>query len=303
VRTASTSNGISLTKIGDDVSGAGSHRVPFEEVDDRYAVFVGRCTQSGAPYLVKYERHMNRIDAQDPRLAELFKTREYLLKAAVPVQQDYFELSDGSASDGSVSSTQMIGQPDCPHCQARFGMAVCGCGGIHCVGSDGSSTCPWCGKTGTYSMSDGTDGGGDIGRGRGCGRGKQTGPVACAGRQVSRRSFPHPRRCGDRMAYTRGGGRCRLGGTEPGGQPDRLRLRDAGAAAAAGGQGRPYPSGLTGVDLFCCPAPRHEVVQTVYFVVCDAGEDPAQPGFRIDLVHAAGFDERVGDGSGIAAAF
>lgn len=64
-----------------------------------------------------------------------------------------------------------------------------------------------------------------------------------------------------------------------------------------------YPSGLTGVDLFCCPAPRHEVVQTVHLVVCDAGEDPAQPGFRIDLVHAAGFDERVGDGSGIAAAF
>ena len=67
--------------------------------------------------------------------------------------------------------------------------------------------------------------------------------------------------------------------------------------------GRPHTSGLTGVDLFCCPAPRHEVVQTVHLVVCNAGENPAQPGFRIDLVHAAGFDERIGDGCGIAAAF
>ena len=119
------------------------------------------------PYVVKYERHMNRIDAQDPSLAELFKTRAYLLKAAVPVQQDYFELSDGTASNVSVNSTQLIGQPNCPHCSAQFGMAVCACGGVHCIGSNSVSICPWCGKTGRYGSSDGSDGGFDIGRGRG----------------------------------------------------------------------------------------------------------------------------------------
>jgi uncharacterized protein YegL len=166
-RSVTAGGGITLTKLGDDVSGAGGRGMPFEAVDDRYAVFVGRCSGNKAPYVVKYERHMNRIDSQDPHLAKLFKTREYLLRAAVPVQQDYFELSDGSVSNVSVNSTQLIGQPDCPHCHAQFGMAVCACGGIHCVAGDGAAVCPWCKKTGNYGVSDGSDGGFDISRGRG----------------------------------------------------------------------------------------------------------------------------------------
>lgn len=166
-RSVTAGGGLTLAKAGDGMTRGRSGRLPFDDVDDRYAVFVGRCTTNKAPYVVKYERHMNRIGAQDPQLVELFKTREYLLKAAVPVQQDYFELSDGLRSDSSVSSAQLIGQPDCPHCHARFGMAVCGCGGIHCIGGDGESTCPWCGKTATYGVCDASDGGFDIGRGRG----------------------------------------------------------------------------------------------------------------------------------------
>jgi hypothetical protein len=38
-------------------------------------------------------------------------------------------------------------------------------------------------------------------------------------------------------------------------------------------------------------------------VVGDVGEHPDQPCLRIDTVHPAGFDERVGDGCGFAAAF
>lgn len=166
-RSVTAGGGITLTKIGDDLSGGSTGVLPFEAVDDRYAVFVGRCTENRAPYIVKYERHMNRIGAEDPLLAELFKTRDYLLKVAVPVQQDYFELSDGSKTDASVSSTQLIGQPDCPHCHAKFGMAVCACGGIHCITGEGDSICPWCGKTGTYGVSSGSDDGFNIGRGRG----------------------------------------------------------------------------------------------------------------------------------------
>jgi hypothetical protein len=49
-----------------------------------------------------------------------------------------------------------------------------------------------------------------------------------------------------------------------------------------------YPSGLTGVDLFGCPVPRHEILEAGHFVVCDAGENPAKPGLEIWL--------KVGDG-------
>ena len=51
-----------------------------------------------------------------------------------------------------------------------------------------------------------------------------------------------------------------------------------------------YASGLTGVDLFWRPVPWHEVFELGHFIVCDAGEDPAQPSFEIDLVHATGLD-------------
>jgi len=63
-----------------------------------------------------------------------------------------------------------------------------------------------------------------------------------------------------------------------------------------------YPSGLTGVDLFGRPVPRHEVFELGHFMVSDAREDPGQPRFGVDLVHATGFSERVGDSRSIAAA-
>lgn len=139
---------------------------PFAGIDDRYAVFVGKCAEKKLPYVVKYERHMGRIETTDPTLARLLQTRRYALNAALPVKNSYFDLSDGIGSGQSVSSEDLIGQPSCPHCGARFGMAVCGCGGIHCVGGDGEETCPWCGRTGHYGSS-GEGKGFDIARGRG----------------------------------------------------------------------------------------------------------------------------------------
>ncbi len=114
----------------------------------------------------KYERHNGSIETADPQLMELLQAREYALVAAVPIRNSYFDFSDGVASGQSVSSQNLIGQPNCPHCGAPFGMAVCACGGIHCVDGDGEHLCPWCGKIGSYeSAGDGE--GFDIGRGRG----------------------------------------------------------------------------------------------------------------------------------------
>lgn len=138
---------------------------PFAGVDDRYAVFVGKCAKTRLPYVVKYERHMGRIETTDPTLAQLLRTRRYVLDKAVPVKNSYFDLSEDLGSGQSVSSEDLIGQPNCPHCGAQFGMAVCGCGKVHCVDGGGEHTCPWCGKTGQYGTSDGE--GFDIGRGRG----------------------------------------------------------------------------------------------------------------------------------------
>lgn len=140
--------------------------MPFAGVDERYAVFVGRCAKTKLPYVVKYERHLGKIETTDPVLARLLRTRQYTLDVASPLKNSYFDLSDGTESEQSVSSEDLIGQPSCPHCGAQFGMAVCGCGKIHCIDDSGEQTCPWCGNTGQYGSS--SDGEGfDIGRGRG----------------------------------------------------------------------------------------------------------------------------------------
>jgi uncharacterized protein YegL len=139
---------------------------PFSGVDDRFAVFLGRCAKTRLPYVVKFERHLGRFETRDPALAKLLETRSYVLNTAVPVKNSYFDLTEEGAAAQSVSSDQLIGQPACPHCQARFGMAVCRCGGIHCLEGEGERVCPWCGNTGHYGSA-ASGAGFDIGRGRG----------------------------------------------------------------------------------------------------------------------------------------
>ena len=162
-RSVTAGAGITLSKMDDDMAVTGA-ALPYGEVDDRYAVFVGRCARDASPYVVKYQRHLGRFDTSDPKLAALFQTREYVLDAAVPVQGDYFELSDGTASNASISSDSLIGQPDCPRCRAPIAMALCECGGVHCLQGDGMAKCPWCQKTARYGSS---GEGFEIGRGRG----------------------------------------------------------------------------------------------------------------------------------------
>ncbi len=165
-RSVTTGSGITLEKLDDGMADSNAS-MPFNGVDDRFAVFVGKCSKNKAPYVLKYEQHLGRFDTNDPLLKEMFQTRRYMLNAAVAVQQDYFELSDTSAATSHINSTELIGQPSCPHCQAQFSMAVCQCGGVHCIAGDGVATCPWCGKQGVYGSSDGSDGGISIGRAQG----------------------------------------------------------------------------------------------------------------------------------------
>lgn len=159
---------LSLAKKDSDllakVDEAASLNAPFGGVDDRYAIFVAKCSHNKLPYIIKYERHMGRVETRDPMLAKLLQTRNYVLDAAVPVKASYFDLSDGTKTGQSVNTEQLIGQPSCPHCNTPFGLSACSCGGVHCVKGDGEAVCPWCGKRGHYQSS---EGGFEVGRGRG----------------------------------------------------------------------------------------------------------------------------------------
>lgn len=139
---------------------------PFAGVDERFAIFLGRCQESEQHYIVKYEQHLGRIETRDPVLAGLLQTRRYMLKCTVPVARSYFDLAADEPTLQSVNSQDIIGQPSCPHCGSRSAMAVCGCGGVHCITGPGEQTCPWCGETGHYG-SGGSNAGFDIGRSQG----------------------------------------------------------------------------------------------------------------------------------------
>ena len=139
---------------------------PFSGIDDRYAVFVGKCVKNHLPYILKYQRHMGRIDTSDPALAEMLRTRNYVLDVALPVKNSYFDLTDARKTGQSIRSEDLIGQANCPHCGAPYAMAVCSCGGVHCVDGDGEHVCPWCNKKGYYQSAPKGEGF-DIGRGRG----------------------------------------------------------------------------------------------------------------------------------------
>ena len=127
-----------------------SQIAPFSNIDDRFAVFTGRCVKSSLPYVVKYECKMDRTGRKESSLANQSGARNYELVAVVPVKDSFFDLSNGFKSDQLVKSKNLVGIPSCPHCESGSGFAKCNCGGIHCGSSWGMHTCPWCQAKGLY---------------------------------------------------------------------------------------------------------------------------------------------------------
>ena len=60
--------------------------------------------------------------------------------------------------------------------------------------------------------------------------------------------------------------------------------------------------GVLCVDLILI-GPRHEVVDTVYWMILDAFEDPSKSGFGIYLVHLGSLNERISYSGRFAACF
>lgn len=63
---------------------------------------------------------------------------------------------------------------------------------------------------------------------------------------------------------------------------------------------RPVSQHLTSIRR---PTPWREFADAIDLVIGDTLENPGEPSFWIDAVHAGGFDQRVGDGGGLAATF
>jgi uncharacterized protein YegL len=130
-----------------------------QAVDANFVVIAGKCQNIKRPYLIKYKKTLTPSGFGD------LQTLSYKLVGAFQVDITYFELADNSSGiKQKINTEELTGAPTCPCCGNQIGFAMCGCGGIHCIGDEKVSTCPWCGNQGSYTMG---KGGFDVNRTQG----------------------------------------------------------------------------------------------------------------------------------------
>lgn len=140
-----------LTKIELEMS------VP-EIIDENFAVMLGKCQKTQRPYLLKYYKpsSTNPYGYNRPT--------GFQLVGAYPVDNTYFELTDGQPLGSTVNTRDLVGFTNCPCCGNQYGFSVCRCGRIMCVGDEEQSECPWCGWQAHFGFAEGDS---DISRTRG----------------------------------------------------------------------------------------------------------------------------------------
>jgi uncharacterized protein YegL len=129
-----------------------------QKVDNNFVVLSAKCQNSKRPYLIKYRKSLSASGIAD------YQTLSYRFVGAFLVDQTYYELADTTGNKQKINTEELVGGPICPSCSNQIGFAMCACGGIHCIGDEESSTCPWCGNTGKYTSG---EGGFDVSRAQG----------------------------------------------------------------------------------------------------------------------------------------
>ena len=117
-------------------------------IDDNYVVLAAKCQNTKRPYLMKYRKNIFENSMGDIGL-------DYRLVGAFQVDNTYYELSGESSPVNEINTEKLIGAPTCPCCGNQFAFAMCGCGKLHCIGTEKISACPWCGNQGSYGVGDG----------------------------------------------------------------------------------------------------------------------------------------------------
>lgn len=135
------------------------------KVDENFAVILGKCQNTKQPYLLKYQKRIDRNDFSHMTSAG---GRHFKFVGGYPIDNSYFEMvdgyGDGNLSGKRINTSELIGFPSCPCCANHVAIGLCMCGNIMCVGHEQNSTCPWCGMQLSFRES---GGGMDIGRTRG----------------------------------------------------------------------------------------------------------------------------------------
>lgn len=151
-----------LAKLDETVLSLIKDAKDLRPADPDYVILTGRCQSTRLPYLMKYERNTQALKLQDFAM----DVTNYMISGCYPVEDDYFEWSDGATTQLKVNTSELLGIPSCPHCGNISAFGMCSCGGIMCLNGPGSVTCPWCEQKVTFSAGSG-DEGFDVNRARG----------------------------------------------------------------------------------------------------------------------------------------
>lgn len=130
-------------------------------VDENFAVIRARCQTTRKDYLVKYARRLGQLGIE---CHGDFSGHDFKLVGAYPIDKEAYDSLSLNATN-KVNTAELIGVPTCPCCGNQFGVVVCDCGNIFCVGEQSSNKCPWCGMEGELGSI--APGGIDISRGIG----------------------------------------------------------------------------------------------------------------------------------------
>lgn len=114
--------------------------------DESCVTFVGRCSHTRSPYLMKYERPPMKASGLDFNL----NLNGFNLTGCYTLNEDYFAWSDLSATAYQVNTSELHGTPGCPYCGNATAFAVCQCGKLLCVNGPETVICPWCDNNITF---------------------------------------------------------------------------------------------------------------------------------------------------------
>lgn len=123
----------------------------LKNVDDKYAIFQGKCQSTNQHYLLKYKKDSHNAGFDDlPSLT----IQNYRFQGSFILDDQYLALSEVSIKSNhhSVSVELLRGAANCPCCSNRYAMAICSCQNIFCIDNGGKQTCPHCGMVGIYGF-------------------------------------------------------------------------------------------------------------------------------------------------------
>lgn len=139
------------------------------KIDENFAVIQGKCQTTGKPYLIKFAKKTKpmQLEINGVRLDyENIPVSMFKLVGSYPINgEEYASLSENGGHLPKIHTSELIGQPTCPCCGNQFGLVICECGNVFCVGEDGHAKCPWCGMEGELTSVG--EGGMDVKRTRG----------------------------------------------------------------------------------------------------------------------------------------